>query len=165
MRVVARASFGPRRRAVAAATGAVIAAVLLAGCAPQDVQPIPTATPVDTAEPTPTPTPDPELVEGGTAGQNRPFFEFVLRTLLDETPQPSTQALVATLVTAGFDRAAMQATADTTPTGARADSILVSVRIGDQCLVGQTANGGLVTELTDVLGSGACLVGRTASLD
>lgn len=128
-------------------------------------QPVPTATPVDTAEPTPTPTPDPQLIEGGTAGQNRPLFEFALRTLLAETPQPSTRALVATLVAAGFDQSAMQATTDTTPTGARADSILVSVRIDDQCLIGQTANGGLVTELADVLASGACLVGRTASLD
>jgi hypothetical protein len=165
VRVVARASFASRQRVIAIATGAVVAGVLLAGCAPQGGPPVPTATPVETAEPAPTPTPDPELVEGGTAGQNRPYFEFTLRTLLDETPQPSTQALVAALVAAGFDRAAMQATADTTPTGARADSVLVSVRIEDQCLIGQTANGGLVTELADVLGSGACLVGRTASLD
>jgi hypothetical protein len=162
--MVSRASVAPRRRALVVAASLIVLAVVT-GCAPTAPLPVPTAGPVETAQPSPTPTPDPQLVEGGTAGQNRPYFEFVLRTLLDESPQAPTSALVGALVDAGFEKSAMQATVTTTPTGARADSILVSVRIGDQCLIGQAANGGLATELADVLGSGACLVGRTASLD
>lgn len=165
MPVVSRASAAPRRRAIAVVMGAVAIAAMIAGCAPASEQPVPTAAPVESASPTTAPSSDPELVVGGTAGQNRPYFEFVLRALLDESPQAPTSALVGALVDAGFDKSAMQATVTTTPTGARADSILVSVRIGDQCLIAQAANGGLVTDLTDVLGSGACLVGRTVSLD
>lgn len=141
-------------------------ALTLSACVTGAVDPV--ATPTSsrpTPTPTPTPTADPELVPGGTAGQNRPYLEFVVNRLLETTPQPASLAIVDTLVAAGFDRAAMQVTADTTRVGDPADSILFSVLIDGQCLLGQVAQGTLQTELADVLGSGRCLVGRTVSLD
>ncbi len=139
--------------------------VALSGCAPFDPQPSPTA--VDTATPMPsaTPEPDPELVEGGTAGQNRPFFEFVLEGVLADDSSPSSRLVVDSLVDAGFDRESMQVTADTTPVGQPADSILVSVQIDGQCLIGQIIDDGLTSQLTDVLGTGRCLIGETLSID
>ena len=144
--------------------------LVLSGCAVESPEPQPTRssstpTPAPTPTPTPTPTVDPELVVGGTAGQNRPFFEFVIERLLATTAAPSSLGVIEALVSAGFDRAAMQVTPDTTRVGEPADSILVSVLIDGQCLLGQVAEGALETQLADVLGSGRCMVGRTLSLD
>ncbi len=155
-----------RIEVVRASVVAVLGTVLLvAGCAPIDVQPSPTDGP--SAEPTasPTPEPDPQLVDGGTAGQNRPYFEFLLTGMLERNPEPSSQTVVNALVSGGFDKASMQVTADSTPVGQRADSILVSVLIGDQCLIGQIIDSGLTSQLTDVLGTGRCLIGETLSID
>ena len=150
------------RASVVAVLGAVL---LVSGCTPIDAQPSPTDDP--SAEPTAsaTPEPDPELVEGGTAGQNRPYFEFLLSGMLERNPEPSSQTVVNSLVNGGFDKASMQVTADTTPVGQRADSILVSVLIGDQCLIGQVIDSELTSQLTDVLGTGRCLIGETVSID
>jgi len=140
-------------------------AITLAGCVPVAPQPVPTVSRTATPTPTPTETPDPELVAGGTAGQNRPFVEFVISALLESTSQPSSLAIIDTLVAAGFDKASMEITKDTTRVGDPADSILFSVLISGQCLLGQVAQGSVATELGDVLGTGRCLVGRTLSLD
>jgi hypothetical protein len=159
------------RRAVATAAAAVVAVAMVAlafvACAPIDGEPVPNQSAVASATPTPTPTPtpDPQFVAGGTADQNLPFFTFVLQSILDRTSSPPSLELVETLAASGFDRAAISVTPDTTRIGDPADSILVAVLIGDQCLLGQVAQETLVTELADVLGSGQCLVGRTLSLD
>jgi hypothetical protein len=151
---------------VASTTVIAAALLLITGCVAGATAPEPTRT-ASTSTPTPHPTPtvDPELVVGGTAGQNRPFFEFVIGGLLESTPAPSSLGVIDALVAAGFDRAAMQVTADTTRVGNPADSILFSVLIDGQCLLGQVAQGAFESQLADVLGSGRCLVGRTLSLD
>lgn len=153
-------------RAPLVATAVLGVALALSACVtgPAELVATPTAS-RPTPTPTPTPTADPELVPGGTAGQNRPYFEFVIEQLLATTPQPASLVIVDTLAAAGFDRTAMEVTADTTRVGDPADSILFSVLIDGQCLLGQVAQGALQTELADVLGSGRCLVGRTLSLD
>jgi len=167
---------GARRASIltraALATSVVSAAILVAltGCTTAEPDPAPTvsaSTQPSTPSPTPTPTPtaDPLLIEGGTAGQNRPYVEFVISNALQADPQPSSLAIVDALVAAGFDKAAMQVTADTTRVGDPADSILFSVLIDGQCLLGQVAQGAVTTELANVLGTGRCLVGRTLSLD
>ena len=159
-----RSSAATRATLIAGAALALV--VALTSCAPGEGDPVATPTASrPTPTPTPTPTADPELVPGGTAGQNRPYFQFVIERLLATTPQPASLAIVDTLTAAGFDRAAMQVTADTTRVGDPADSILFSVLIDGQCLLGQVAQGALQTQLADVLGSGRCLVGRTLSLD
>lgn len=165
MDMVSRASVAQRKLATVLVSVSLVASVALPGCAPTDAEPAPTATASTTPTPTPTPAEDPELVEGGTAGQNRPYFEFVIDGLLTTTPQPPSLTVVDTLTAAGFPREAIQVTPDTTRVGEPADSILFSVLIGDQCLIGQVAGGTRQTQLTDVLGTGRCLVGRTLSLD
>lgn len=154
-------------RGVMTSTVVLIAlGLVLSGCAQESPEPQPTrSSSTPTPTPTPTPTVDPELVIGGTAGQNRPFFEFVIDRLLVTTAAPSSLGVIEALVSAGFDRAAMQVTPDTTRVGEPADSILVSVLIDGQCLLGQVAQGAFETQLADVLGSGRCMVGRTLSLD
>lgn len=162
--MVRRAS--PASRVTLLGAAALVVVIALSACVSDAPDPVgtPSASPA-TATPSPTPTADPEFVPGGTAGQNRPYLEFVIEQLLATTPQPASLAIVDTLVAAGFDRAAMEVTADTTRVGDPADSILFSVLIDGQCLLGQVAQGTLQTELADVLGSGRCLVGRTLSLD
>ena len=150
---------------VRASVVGVLGLLLVAGCTPVDESPAPTDTASSAPTATPTPEPDPELVEGGTAGQNRPFFEFILEGMLASNPVPTSRIVVDALVTAGFDEAAMQVTTDLTPVGERADSILVSVLIGEQCLIGQIIGDEVTSQLTDVLGTGRCLIGRTVSID
>ncbi len=153
-------------RAALIGAAAISIVLVLSACVAAEPEPVasPTST-RPTPTPSPTPTADPELVPGGTAGQNRPYFAFVIERLLATTPQPASLAIADTLTAAGFDRAAMQVTEDTTRVGDPADSILFSVLIDGQCLLGQVAQGALQTQLADVLGSGRCLVGRTVSLD
>ena len=153
-----------RRRAALAAT-AVAVSLVLAGCVAPTEMPQPTTSASRSASPTPTPTVVPERVEGGTAGQNRPYVEFIVGGLVAANPQPASLQIVDTLVAGGFDRAAMEVTEDTTRVGSRADSILFSILIDGECLLGQVADGGVATSLGEVLGTGRCLVGRTLSLD
>ena len=68
---------------------------------------------------------------------------------------------------AGFDKAAMQVTRDTSTVGNPAESIQFSVRWGDECLVGQVgpATGDPVTVVVPGLAEGTCLVGETRPID
>ena len=138
-------------------------ALLLAGCTAEADPPAPTAT--TEPAPSPTRTADPEFTEGGTAGQNRSYFEFVVEGLLEQNPAPSSAMIVDALAAGGFDKSAMEVTADVTPTGQPADSILFAVQIDGQCLIGQVKGAVLTSQLADVLGTGRCLVGRTLSID
>lgn len=149
----------------ASVIGSLAFSLAVAGCTPVEEQPAPTLAASSSPAPIETPEPDPELVPGGTAGQNRPFFEFVLNEQVALDSQPFSRNLVDALVAAGFDRASMQVTPDTTPVGQRADSVLISVLIDGQCLIGQVIDGEVTSQLTDVLGTGRCLVGNTLSID
>ncbi len=167
MRTPSRASWvgrSSRRRGIVA-TVTVVALAALAGCVPVADAPAPTPTVTASPTPTPTPEPDPVLVVGGTAGQNRPYFEFVLGGLVASTAAPTSQEIFSALVNAGFDPAAIEVTADRTRVNDPADSILIGVLIDGQCLLGQVIDGEVAADLADVLGTGRCLVGRTASLD
>ncbi len=141
----------------------VVTVLALVGCAESDPMPTPTA--VETPSASPTPEVAPELIEGGTAGQNRPYFEYVLARIVAGLPEATTEQIVNRLEDAGFDRGAMQATPDRTPAGYRADQVLLSVEFDDQCLLASVSGTDVVTQLVDVLGSGTCLVGETASID
>ncbi len=71
------------------------------------------------------------------------------------------------LIAAGFDRDAMQVTADRTTVDLQAGSVQFSVRLGDECLVGQygPASGGYHGAVRPALGTGGCLVGQTRPID
>ena len=137
--------------------------LLLAGCTAEIDPPAPTET--TESAPSPTRTADPEFVEGGTAGQNRPYIEFVVEGVLEQNSTPSSAMIVDALEAGGFDKSVMEVTVDLTPTGQPADSILFAVQIDGQCVIGQVKGGALTSQLADVLGTGRCLVGRTLSID
>jgi len=124
-----------------------------------------------TAAPTSTPTasaPAPVgLVPGGTAEQNLAYFDQVNKATLAANPNAQGRDFIDGLVAAGFPKADMQVTVDTTTIGLKANSIQFSVRVGDTCLIGQNGAdaGGYWSEVTPVLSTGNCLVGQTRAID
>lgn len=168
-RPVLRSRPTDRSRAIraGAATSVLAAAVLalaLTGCTPGAK---PTASPTPTPTPTATGTPAPELVPGGTAQENLPFFNKVNQATLAANPGAQGRDFIDALVAAGFTKADMQVTVDTTTIGLKANSIQFSVKMGDTCLIGQNGAdaGGYNSEVTPVLSTGACLIGQTRPID
>jgi len=156
-----------RAAVAAAASAAGLALVLaLAACtAAPDPGPTarPTSTPSGTA--TPTPEPDPVLVPTGDAEANLPYFDLVNKRLLDTVPTPNGQQLVENLVAAGFAKADMEVTPDTTVGSEAASTIQFSVRANGSCLIGQTGAAGYNALAAPLLGTGKCLVGKTRAID
>lgn len=151
----------------------MLAAILLsgiavvAGCAP-DPEPTPTtAAPVPTQTATPTAAPEPTLVPDGTATDNLPLFRGVVEQVWASDRRAEGRAYVDALVGAGFDKAAMQVTEDQSTVGNPAESILVSVRWGEECLIGQVGpeTGEPVAAVERVVGEGMCLIGNTRPID
>ncbi|GAA1965457.1 hypothetical protein GCM10009776_30410 [Microbacterium deminutum] len=128
---------------------------------------IATATGSPSGTPTPTATPAPTLHPDGSARDNLPLFASVVAAVWASPNRVSGRAYVDALVAAGFDKAAMQVTNDTTTVGNPAESIQFSVRWGDQCLVGQVgpATGDPVAVVLPGLAEGECLVGQTRPID
>jgi hypothetical protein len=79
----------------------------------------------------------------------------------------SGRAYVDALVAGGFDKSAMQVTADQSTVGNPAESIQFSVRWGEECLVGQVgpATGNPVSVVVEGLPDGGCLLGSTRPID
>jgi len=142
-----------------------VSAAVLAGCAPE-----PTATPTPTATATADPTPSaaPALVPDGSAEDNLPVFTAVAEQVWGTEQRGEGRAYVDGLVTAGFDREAMQLTPDQSTVGNPAESIQFSVRWGEEeCLIGQVgpSTGAVVTTVMPQLAGGRCLVGATRPID
>ena len=156
------------RAAVAAAAGAagLVLMLALAACTvapgPESTA-RPTSTPSGTA--TPTPEPDPVLVPTGDAEANLPYFDLVNKRLLDTVPTPNGQQVVENLVAAGFAKADMEVTPDTTVGSEAASTIQFSVRANGSCLIGQTGAAGYNALAAPLLGTGKCLVGKTRAID
>jgi hypothetical protein len=145
----------------------LVGLLVLAACtAPSDPEPTPTPTVVETAPSVPEPA-APALVPGGSADDNLPFFASVVDGVWAGPEPMSGRAYIDALVAAGFDRAAMQVTADESTVGNAAESIQFSVRWGDRCLVGQIgpATGDPVATVLPGLADGGCLVGATRPID
>jgi len=144
---------------------------LLAGCAPTVPMPVPTADPSPTSSVRPTPVPSPTAsaplvyLPNGTAKANQPYFDFVNQTFFNANGISVGESIVDNLVAAGFDKRAMEVTYDRTELGLAADSIVVSVRIGNTCLIGQVSSYfGYKGVVAPMLGSGVCLVGQTRKI-
>ena len=159
-------------RSRASLVGVSVAGVLLllalAACtgapdAPGDEPTRPAASP--SASATPTAAPDPELVPEGDAEANLPYFDLVNRRLLATVATPNGQQLIENLVAAGFGKADMEVTPDTTIGREAAGSIQFSVRVNGTCLIGQTGEAGYNAVAAPLLGTGKCLVGATRSID
>lgn len=107
------------------------------------------------------------FVPGGTTEQNLPVFEQTLRAAAEPDPEVSGSSVVDALVAAGFSRESMQLTADETSVGLDADSVQVSVKLGESCLIGQYGpkSGGVRAVIAAPIATGACLVGRTVPVE
>lgn len=155
------------RRTLLAATVA-LAALLLTGCVDDGTpMPVPTSKPAPTAtaEPTPEPPADPDYWPEGTAVQNQRFFDFVNEQQHAAHGMGTAESIVDALTAGGFEKSAMEVTWNQTAIGLPVASIIVAVRIGDECLIGQFDPDRYVGVITEVLGTGFCLVGQTKPID
>jgi len=152
-----------------ALAGAALAAVLtLAGCVPGTPTPVPTATVAEpSASPSSTTLADAVLVEGGTAEENALYFNKVNSEYFTRIDGMGTSlALVDNLVAAGFRKQDIEVTADRTSIDLEADSLIFSVRIKGECLLGDYQRpSGYSSAIAPLLGTGGCLVGKTVPLD
>lgn len=149
-----------------ALAAAALAATLFAGCAPEpSPEPAPKPTASDdagTAAPA-----KPTLLPNGSADDNLPLFTDVTERVWASGDRTHGRAYIDALVEAGFDKKAMQVTADLSTVQRHAESILFSVKWGDECLIGQVGpeTGEPVATVMDVVGEGVCLIGNTRDID
>ncbi|MBN9607052.1 MAG: hypothetical protein J0G30_10615 [Actinomycetales bacterium] len=159
----------PTRRSIAAvalAASAATIALALAGCV-ESPAPEPTTTrPSSTAPPaSPAPTAPPTYDPEGSAADNQAYFDHVIAELVATNPNPKGRDLIDALVNGGFDKSAMEVTPDETSVRLDADAIQFSVRIGDDCLIGDWGGGTASSTVLPVLPTGTCLVGTTRPID
>lgn len=159
----------PRTIVVLAAITVTLAAVMLAGCSGgSGASPSPAATSGSTpttrssSESTPAPA---HFDAGGTAKENKAFFDSINSALIAANPSAGGKDVINALVAAGFDKANMQLTPDKTTIGRAVDSLLFSVRIGTDCLLGQFSGSEYTSSVQAALNSGACLVGQTRPIN
>ena len=152
-----------------ALAGAALAAVLtLAGCVPGAPTPVPTATVAEpSATPTPTPTASalPDLVEGGTAKENQPYFDRINLYYFNANDMGTSRGIVDNLVAAGFRKQDIEITPDHTSIDLKADSIIFSVRLKGECLIGDFTATTIKSMVAPLLGTGGCLIGKTLTID
>lgn len=147
-------------------TAVLLSTVMLAGCsqpADDDASKNGSSAPPTTSEAAP------EFVAGGSAAENKAYFNYVLRKAIRDGLEINGVNVVNTVAAAGFDKAMMQVTFDQSRTGLRADNIFVSVRAGEQCLIGQvvTADKTVTTSVQPAVGPDRdlCLIGETRPID
>jgi hypothetical protein len=101
------------------------------------------------------------------AAENQPFFDMTNYKTIATHPQPDGRAFIDGLTAAGFTKTDMQVTVDRTTVDLEADSLQFSVRMGENCLIGQWGplDTGYRSIVAPVLGSGFCFVGMTRPID
>ena len=150
----------------AALAGLALAGVLvLAGCGPTTPTPLPSQTRAASPTPGPTVPAVPVIVEGGTAEENQPYFDKVNLDYFSVSGAGSSRGIVDNLVAAGFRKQDIEVTPDRTAINLAADSIIVSVRLKGECLIGDFQASGLKSTVEPLLGSGGCLIGKTLTID
>ncbi|CAN5147206.1 hypothetical protein BH09ACT1_BH09ACT1_18240 [soil metagenome] len=155
-------------RLFAAALLALGAVAVLSACTGSpDVKPSASASTSATPKSSVSATPDagPALDPTGSAEANKAFFDSVNRAQIAANPGSQGRDFIDSLVVAGFSKADMQVTPDKTSIGRQVDSILFSVKIGTSCLLGQNGGGGYTSSVAPALASGACLIGKTRTID
>lgn len=155
-----------RRSRMAVATAAALAVGgLLVGCTGQPM-PVPTTSASRSPTPSPTPTAKPPVFHpDGTAAANQQYFDYVNTAWNASYGLSDGQSIVNNLVAAGFSKADMEVTFDTTALDLTVDSIQVAVRIKGECLIGGFSYVGYTGILVPMLGTGTCLVGETRPID
>jgi hypothetical protein len=154
-----------RSRFAAVVAAAIVLSVALVGCVQAAPKTPHTRSATASATPTPTATADPTFKPDGTAQDNKAYFDFVNNRLFATNGSALGKDIIDNLVTAGFTKADMQVTPDKTSIGAGADSVLFSVRIGSQCLLGQHGGGGYSSAIASVLANNVCLIGLTRPIN
>jgi len=148
---------------------AALGAGALTGCSL-----LPGAEPTESPSVTPTTAPaegdlanDGEFNADGTAADNLDIFTSVMNTVWASDEKAQGRAYVDSLVEAGFDKSQMQVTEDLSTVQLAAESIMFSVKWGDECLVGQVGpdTGEPVAAVEDVVAGGVCLMGNTREID
>lgn len=162
----------PIGTATSAALAGVIVVLTLSGCSllPEPPVPPPSPTPsvpASAAPDAPEVTGVPVLRLDLPAAENLPYFDSVNAAVVTADDSAGGRDFIDALIAAGFDRDAMQVTADRTTVDLQAGSVQFSVRLGDECLVGQygPASGGYHGAVRPALGTGGCLVGQTRPID
>ena len=152
------------KRSFLAVSSLAVLALLVSGCSQEDVNQPERATPTQVPS-----EPPPSLIEGGTASENEKYFNYILRQGVRNGMQIDGVSVVNTVAEAGFDKALMQVSYDSSKTGLGADSIFVSVRVNDQCLLGQvvTSDKTVATSVQPAVGpyKSICLIGETRPID
>jgi hypothetical protein len=130
-------------------------------------RPSASSAPDDGATSTPTPTRAPVFVAGGTAEQNKPIFDATNQQYFIASGNviPEGRGVIDNLVSVGFDKASMQLTPDRTAIDLPVDSLIFSVLMGDECLIGQFSALGYSTIVAPKLTTGTCLIGVTRTID
>lgn len=123
--------------------------------------------PAPTAAPTTAPTVVPSLRPELSAEENLAYFDQVNQAVVAADPGALGRDFIDALAAAGFDKAQMQLTSDTTTLDAPADSVQFAVAFQGECLVGQygPASGGYHGAVRPALGTGGCLIGQTRPID
>jgi hypothetical protein len=160
----------PKRRQFGAVGAGVFAAsvlILVSGCSALPAVPKSTASASVSPTPTPTPTAAPVYDPAGDAKANLAFFDHVSSGVLAANAEAGGADFVNALSAGGFDKTQMQVTPDRTAVDLAADSIQFSVRINDECLIGQNgpATQGYHSMVAPILATGMCLVGATRQID
>ncbi|MGI9824102.1 DUF6993 domain-containing protein [Agromyces sp. Marseille-Q5079] len=155
--------------AALAIAGAALSVVLLGGCSLLNPSPDPT-TPATSSRPKPSDqatTAPVGLHPDLPAADNLAYFDQVGQGVVAANASAGGRDFVDALVAAGFDKAAMQVTADETTQGEPADSVQFAVLFNHECLVGQYGpkSGGYHGEVQPALGTGGCLLGQTRPID
>ncbi len=152
------------QRVVAALAATAVAATVLAGCAPE---PVPKPTPTDSPTAGADAPAEPTYLPNGSAEDNLPIFTEVTERVWASDHRNQGRAYVDALVDAGFDKEAMQVTADLSTVQRQAESILFSVKWGSECLIGQVGpeTGDPLATVMDAVGEGVCLIGNTREID
>lgn len=158
-------------RSSASTTGlagiALAVVVALAGCVPGAPTPLPSGTAAGpSSSPTPTAPPEPVLVEGGTAAENSPYFDKVNSEYFSRIGGMGTSAqLIDNLIAAGFRKQDLEVTGDRTSIDLEADSLIFSVRLKGECLIGDYQRPfGYSSMVAPLLGTGSCLIGTTVPI-
>ncbi len=152
-------------RAATVTVVGVLAIAVLTGCVQGVPTPVPTYTPTASASATPEPEAGPILRPGNTAAANKQFFDAVNSAFYLAHGKSDGRSIIDNLVSVGFLKQDMEVTADSTSVGVAADSIVFSVRIKGECLVGQFTGAGYHGVIGKTIATGTCLIGTTRHID
>jgi hypothetical protein len=139
----------------------------LAGCTPIPDEPGADVAPeTGVLESAPAPEFIPELIEGGSALENQPFIDYVVRGALENPENKRAGLSVAEALQAvGFSTEVLELTPDNSLIQLPVDSVTIAVRFEDECVLAQWGPDWYVSQVEPLLVTERCLVGETVSLD